>query len=229
VSNSKLIFVIVLIFAFALASANGGLFGWKGVHGSLGKVIGSAQTIDLSNLNDDIEFIFEVTYPETFLSYGAQYLYLSNNLAIGVEGYILDNGTHNDQIYTYQVSANAFLFDLGYVLYSNYYTVLTPWVGFGLGNLTYSMTSRDNSWVQAVDQGIPYVFSATKQNLILNFGISWDAVYRKTALGFHASYMIPFSEADWAIAGEVMEEGPTSTLQGLHLGISLGFCDINMW
>ena len=226
---TKMFFILVLIMSVTLVSANGGLFGWKGVHGSIGRLSIASQNLDLSTLNDEIEFNFEVTYPETFINYGAQYLFLTDNVALGAEGYLISNGSHTDGIYKYQTSANAVFFDLGYVLYSNYYTVLTPWAGIGLGNLTYSMTSVENSWVQAVDQGIPYVFSATKQNLMMNFGISWDAVYRATSIGLHASYMFPIGTGDWQIAGEVMEEGPDTTLGGLKIGISIGFADIDMW
>jgi hypothetical protein len=102
-------------------------------------------------------------------------------------------------------------------------------VGIGLGSITYSMVSQDHSWIQAVDQGIPYVFSSSKQNLLMNFGFSWDAVYRNLAIGLNLSYMFPTDSAEWQIAGEVMEEGPDSSLQGLHLGICLGFADIDMW
>ena len=227
--RTKLILILVFLLSISLTYANGGLFGWKGVHGSIGRLSIASQSINLGTLNEEIEFNFEVTYPETFINLGAQYLYLSNNVALGVEGYLLNNGTHSDEILTYQVNASAVFFDLGYVLYSNFYTVLTPWAGIGIGNITYSMCSKNNSWVQAVDQGIPYVFSSTKQNMMVNFGISWDAVYRKAAVGIHASYMFPISDADWEIAGEVMEEGPDTTLDGMHIGISFGFTDIDMW
>lgn len=227
--RTKGILILLILLSITLTYANGGLFGWKGVNGSMGRLTIASQNIDLKTLNDELEFNFEVTYPETFLNLGAQYLYLSNNVALGVEGYMLDNGTHSDETNTYQVSANAVFFDLGYVLYSNFYTVLTPWAGIGFGNITYSMCSKNNSWVQAVDQGIPFVFSSTKQNMMLNFGISWDAVYRKAAIGIHASYMFPMGGADWEIAGEVMEDGPDTALDGLRIGISLGFTDIDMW
>jgi len=227
--RTKWIMILVFLLSISLIFANGGLFGWKGVHGSMGRLTVASQNINLETLNENIEFVFEVTYPESFINIGAQYLYLSNNVALGVEGYLLDNGTHSNEIHTYQVSANAVFFDLGYVLYSNFYTVLTPWAGIGFGNITYSICSKDNSWEQAVEQTIPYVFSSTKQNTMVNFGISWDAVYRKAAVGIHASYMFPISDADWEIAGEVMEEGPDTTLDGLRIGISLGFTDIDMW
>ncbi|MCF7912989.1 MAG: hypothetical protein K9M99_10705 [Candidatus Cloacimonetes bacterium] len=229
IDRTKLFLIVVFLLSISLVFANGGLFGWKGVYGSQGRLTIASQSIDLSSLNDDIEFVFEVTYPESFINIGAQYLYLSNNVALGMEGYLLNNGTHADEINTYQVSANAVFFDLGYVLYSNFYTVLTPWAGIGLGNLTYSMCSQENDWIQAVDQGTPYVFSASKQSIMANFGISWEAVYRKAAIGIHASYMFPTSTTDWHIAGEVMEQGPDSSLDGLRIGISLGFTDIDMW
>ncbi len=225
----KFFLSLVLLLSLSVASANGGLFGWKGVHGSLGRLMIGSQNIDLTTLNDELSFYFEVTYPETFYNYGAQYLYLTNNVALGVEGYLLDNGAHSDEVYFYQVAGNAAFFDLGYVLYSNFYTIITPWVGIGLGTINYSMSTKENSWIQSFDQGNLYVFSASKQNLMMNFGISWDAVYRKVAIGFHASYMIPVSSAEWQIAGEIMEDGPDTTLNGLHIGISFGFCDIDMW
>lgn len=228
-NKNRVFLVVIILISCVSAFANGGLFGWKGVYGSLGRFVGSAQTIDLSALNEEIGFNFEVTYPETFMKYGAQYLFLTNNVALGVEGYLISNGVHKDEVYNYEVSGSAAFFDLGYVFYSNYHTILTPWVGIGMGNLEYSMVSHEQTWIQAVDQGIPYVFSSTKQNLLFDVGISWDAVYRNMAIGFHAAYMIPLDTADWKIAGEVMEDGPDSALDGLHLGISFGFADIDMW
>jgi len=226
---TKLFLVLVLIMSVSLVFANGGLFGWKGVHGSLGRFSIASQSMNLTTLNDEIEFNFEVTYPETFINYGVQYLFLTDNVALGAEGYLISNGSHSDEIYRYQTTANAVFFDLGYVLYSNYYTILTPWVGIGLGNLTFDMVSKGNSWDEAVNHGFPFVFSSTKQNLMMNFGVSWDAVYRAMAIGIHASYMFPIGTGDWQIAGEVMEEGPDTTLDGLRIGISLGFSDIDMW
>lgn len=227
IKKNILVFVIVLI--CAAGYANGGLFGWKGIYGSMGKLVLSSQTVDLNSLNDELGFNFEVTYPDAFNKYGGQYLYITNNAVLGVEAYLMDNGTHKDEVYNYQVSANAFLLDVGYVLYSNYHTILTPWVGIGLGNLEFSMCSHEQTWIQAVDQGIPYVFDAKKQNMMLDFGIAWDLVYRKTSIGLHLSYMSPLDDADWKVAGEVLEEGPDSNLTGYHLGISIGFTDIDMW
>lgn len=227
--NKKGFLLIGILIAALSLFANGGLFGWKGVHGSVGRLVVASQTVDLSSLNDEIGFNFEVTYPETFLKYGAQYHYITNNVVIGAEGYLVENGYHSDDVYKYKVSGNAFFADLGVVLYSNYYTMLVPWAGIGLGSISYSMCSNEQTWIQAVDQGIPYVFSASKQNLAANFGISWDAIYRKFSFGIHASYMFPVSEGDWQVAGEVLEDGPDTALEGLHIGISVGFTDIDMW
>jgi len=234
--------VMFIIFAsFSFLAANGGLFGWKGVYGSVFKLNVGTQSVDLSSLNDGISFNFESSYPESFATIGMQYLYLNDNLMIGVEGKYLANGTHKSSDYTnqtgksFQTSGIAGFFDLGYVIHTNRYTFIAPWVGIGMGSINFSMADfsmlneDENTWNNVLYMGYGDVFSASSTTMMMNWGICFDFIFTSWSIGANAGYMHPIGEANWQLAGETIEEGPESYLTGAYFNISFGYTQLNLW
>ncbi|MCF7919283.1 MAG: hypothetical protein K9N06_05165 [Candidatus Cloacimonetes bacterium] len=227
-SFKKALAVFIILASMSCLSAYGGLFGWKGTYGTMFHVTLGSQTVDLSTLNDDITFNFEASYPEGFLALGAQYFYLSNDLMLGLEGKFLNNGTHKSGEFSFQTSGQAGFLDLGYVLFTNRFTIIAPWIGLGMGSITYSM-AKENTWAQAVDQTLPYTFSASKTAVMMNWGLCFDFVYTTWSLGLSAGYMHPIANGEWQLAGEVFEDGPDTYLSGAYLNFNFGYTQLNLW
>lgn len=233
--RTKAIVIAIIIISFSMLSANGGVFGWKGTHGTVFHLTMGSQTVDLTTLNEDLALFYNTNYPTGFFGLGAQYLYISNNLIIGAEGKYLSNGNHKgnvfsqDQYYHFRMDGTAGFFDLGYVLYTNRYSFVAPWVGIGMGNINFAMTPSDQDWINVVEYENFDTFSVNRSAMMMNWGICGDIVFRTWSVGLSLGYMHPIGEGDWQLAGEVYEDGPDTYLTGFYINLNLGYSQLDLW
>lgn len=231
-------FLLVFVVSSLILSANGGIFGWKGTSGTVFHMSLGSQSVDLDLLNDEISLFYGVSYPNDFASISAQYMYISDNLVLGVEGKHLYNGNHsvvltpNADPFHMHVDGTAGFFDLGYVLYTNRFTFITPWIGLGMGNVNFSLIP-DAIDIDPDDMDIleilPKTLSINSTSTMMNLGICMDFISRTWSIGGSLGYMFPLSDSDWQLAGEKIESSPSTSLRGAYFNITIGYTQLELW
>lgn len=230
--------VLALIFlSFCMLSADGGLFGWKGAHGTIFHFNIGSQSVDLNSLNEEIASALSVNYPSTFMGVGAQYLYINNNFMLGAEGKHLSNGNYkanpfsSDALYHLKVDGTAGFVDMGYVLYTNNVALIAPWVGVGLGSVNFSLMSDENDWIIAFENldTATAQYSAYRTVAMMNWGLCMDFIFRTWTIGASLGYMHPISDANWQIAGKEIEVGPETSLTGVYFNLNIGYSKIDLF